>query len=111
MNIDELKKQVTPGEWKAGNCEVTMTGGYFSHRVFSISDAPIAPANGYGERPAEATANAKLIAHYHNTTPELLAAAKALSDKYDPFNSPGCDENERVHERLKLAIKNAETVK
>ena len=47
---------------------------YFVHRVFSLSDDEIAPANGYGKTTEEAKANAQAI----SALPELLEAAELL---------------------------------
>lgn len=47
---------------------------YYAHRVFSISEARIAPANCYGETPEEAEAHARLVA----AAPDLLAALEAF---------------------------------
>ena len=86
-SIYEVNKLATSGPWKAADCGSVETDyGYHSHRVFSLTDAAVAPVNAYGEFATESRANAQIVAHYHNTYMKALAALKTnLLCSFCPF--------------------------
>lgn len=77
MSIYDLEKQATPKPWQKAEAGAIEPAGHYSHRVFAINDAVVAPANGYGEFADEARSNAALIAHCRNNFLKALEFVKA----------------------------------
>jgi len=78
-----MKTQHTPGPWCLCNDftlkTVDIDESYYWTRIYSESDADIAPARAYGETIVEAKANARLIA----AAPELLEAMEYINKQID----------------------------
>lgn len=69
----------TPGPWESASDKgIIRLDNCFEIRVFSLSDADIAPANAYAASKDEAKANARLIAASPNMHTACLGAAIQL---------------------------------
>ena len=97
---------ITPGKWKAAEIS-TQIDDYYCCRVFALSDAEIAPANGYGSTPKEAQDNARLIA----ASPDLLKVCKgaleAATVKAKTYRE-SAEKQAEIVAQLEAAIANAE---
>jgi len=85
MTVYELEKQATPAPWKPADRPDISDDGIECLRVFSISDAEIAPLNAYGECSSRMRANAKLAAHCRN---HFLRALEALKKAHSALEFP-----------------------
>ena len=91
MTIYEIEKQATPAPWKPADLPDISGNGIECLRVFSISDAEIAPLNAYGECSSRMRANAKLTAHCRNNFIPAMEALREVADmiQYETsFDSP-----------------------
>ena len=72
-------------------------------RIFSLSEAEIAPANAYGDTREEMWANARLIA----AAPDLLEACKQMLAALDQLHREGLREYHPIADDTRAAIAKA----
>lgn len=96
--VEGRGRRHTPGPWTAAKA-----GDKTGWRVFSLSDAAIAPAIAYGDTDEQAMANATLIAE----APSLLLACKNALSQFE-HNGDECDYDKIVLDELHAIIVKAE---
>lgn len=82
--------EYTPGPWSAAAMPETQNDPP-GRRIFSISEAEIAPAIAYGDSDAQRDANARLIA----AAPEMAEAIDAMLTVFDDLHAGGASWEDR----------------
>jgi hypothetical protein len=97
LGVDPMNNaKHTPGPWEHDDSTgvgVPLATGTQWFDVLGASE--VATAQDY--------ANARLIA----AAPDLLEALRGVLDHFDPYATPGCEENEQAYETARDAIRKA----
>ena len=89
ISLDEAYARATKGPLKAAEAGYEECHGVFARRIFSISDAEVAPANGYGEGDEQAAVNAALLAHAFNVLLDVVEALERAVGIIEDIPYPG----------------------
>lgn len=74
ITLKQAYQRATEGPYKSAEMGFKNNILNIEHTIFSMSDAEIVPAVAHAKTPAQASANAALLAHAYNVLPELVDA-------------------------------------